>query len=138
MCMNCGCHEYNEKHKPTDITIDDLKAAAKGHDMEVEKAADNIREVREETTITELDFRWGEVYRETPPYNQGQKVARYYIAATPTEHVELPVSPELGRPEHSEYRWVTRDEAWGLLTPRVRAVLRWSDAIVRPRRRRHG
>ena len=42
MCMNCGCHEYGERHKPTDITIDDLKAAAKGHDMEVEQAADNI------------------------------------------------------------------------------------------------
>lgn len=25
-----------------DITLDDLKAAAKGHDMEVEQAADNI------------------------------------------------------------------------------------------------
>jgi len=30
------------KHKPTDITLSDLKAAAKGHDMEVEEAADNI------------------------------------------------------------------------------------------------
>ena len=42
MCMNCGCGEVNERHKPTDITIDDLKAAAKGHEMEVEEAADNI------------------------------------------------------------------------------------------------
>ena len=42
MCMNCGCGQINERHKPTDITIDDLKAAAKGHDMEVEEAADNI------------------------------------------------------------------------------------------------
>lgn len=90
-----------------------------------------IREVREETTITELDFRWGEVFRETPPYNHGAKVARYYIACTGCTHVELPVSPELGRPEHSEYRWVRRDEAWELLTPRVRAVLRWSDNILR-------
>ena len=42
MCMNCGCGQVNERHKPTDITIDDLTAAAKGHDMEVEEAADNI------------------------------------------------------------------------------------------------
>ncbi len=42
MCMNCGCGSYSEKHKPTDITIDMLKAAAEGHDMEVEQAADNI------------------------------------------------------------------------------------------------
>ena len=44
MCLNCGCHEYETKHKPTDITIDMLKAAAKGHDMDAETAADNIRE----------------------------------------------------------------------------------------------
>jgi len=42
MCMNCGCGEHDTKHKPTDITLSELKAAAKGHDMEVEKAADNI------------------------------------------------------------------------------------------------
>jgi hypothetical protein len=40
--MNCGCHEYDTKHKPTDITISDLEAAAKGHGMETEQAADNI------------------------------------------------------------------------------------------------
>lgn len=42
MCMNCGCGQPNERHKPTDITLDDLKAAAKGNDIEVEEAADNI------------------------------------------------------------------------------------------------
>lgn len=42
MCLNCGCGEHNERHKPTDITLDDLKAAADGHDMEVETAAENI------------------------------------------------------------------------------------------------
>jgi hypothetical protein len=41
MCLNCGCGEYNERHKPTDITLDDLRAAADGHDMAVEEAADN-------------------------------------------------------------------------------------------------
>ncbi len=44
MCMNCGCGDYNERHKPTDITADDLIAAAKGHDMEMEQAADNIHQ----------------------------------------------------------------------------------------------
>jgi len=32
----------------TDITIDDLTAAAKGHDMEVEEAADNIHNAARE------------------------------------------------------------------------------------------
>jgi hypothetical protein len=44
MCMNCGCGDYNERHKPTDITLDDLKAAAEGHDMDPEQAAENIHE----------------------------------------------------------------------------------------------
>ncbi len=48
MCMNCGCGMPETKHKPTDITIDDLKAAAKGHDMEVEQAADNIHDAARE------------------------------------------------------------------------------------------
>lgn len=51
MCLNCGCGEYNERHKQSDITLDDLQAAASGHDMRIEQAADNIhqaaREVRE-------------------------------------------------------------------------------------------
>ena len=42
MCLNCACGEFETKHKPTDITLSDLKAAAKGHDMEVEETADNI------------------------------------------------------------------------------------------------
>ena len=96
-----------------------------------------VREVEEETTLTGLRFRWGDVYRETHPYNQGRKVARYYIAEAPNTEVRLPPNPELGRPEHSEYRWVDRAEAWILLTPRVRAILEWTDSIIaRPLRRR--
>lgn len=90
-----------------------------------------IREVQEETTITQLDFRWGHVYRETPPYNHGRKIARYYIAETSTLRIKLPVNPILGRPEHSDYRWVTRSQAWRMLTPRVRAILEWADSVIR-------
>ena len=89
-----------------------------------------IREVEEETTINELYFRWGTVYRQTYPYNQGSKIARYYIAETPITDVELPINPKLGRPEHSEHCWVTRVEAWELLTPRVRAILKWADTVL--------
>lgn len=96
-----------------------------------------IREVEEETTLTELRFRWGDVYRETYPYNQGRKIARYYVAESLSTEVRLLANPELGRPEHSEYRWVSRTEAWTMLTPRVRAILEWTDNIIaRPVRRR--
>jgi hypothetical protein len=48
MCLNCACGEVETKHKPTDITLSDLRAAAKGHDMVVEQAADNIHNTAEE------------------------------------------------------------------------------------------
>ena len=42
MCMSCGCGKHNERHKPGDITLEDLKTAAQNHGMEVEQTADNI------------------------------------------------------------------------------------------------
>jgi 8-oxo-dGTP pyrophosphatase MutT (NUDIX family) len=84
-----------------------------------------IRETAEEAALTELAFRWGEAYRETAPY-RGGKVARYYLAETTQENITLPVSPELGRPEHDEWRWVDFDEAGRLLPPRLQPVLAWA------------
>lgn len=87
------------------------------------------REVREETGITDLRFRWGPVHTDTPAYAHG-KVARYYVAETGEDAVELPVSPELGRPEHEEYRWATRAEARALVVTRIAAVLEWAAALA--------
>lgn len=84
-----------------------------------------IRETREETTLDDLSFDWGEDYCETAPY-AGGKVARYYLAQTRSKAVTLPVSPELGRPEHHEYRWVTYEEARSLLPPRLLPILEWA------------
>ena len=88
-----------------------------------------VREVREETGIEDLQFRWGHEYIETGPYSRG-KVARYYAAATATEAVVLGVNPELGRAEHSEYCWVTLEQAQKLTTPRVWPVLRWAQRLT--------
>ena len=90
-----------------------------------------IREVQEETGITELQFRWGNQYRETGPYNHGRKIARYYIAETPASTVHLSDNPLLGRPEHNEYRWVNFAEARVMLTPRVLVILEWADRLIR-------
>jgi bis(5'-nucleosidyl)-tetraphosphatase len=91
-----------------------------------------IREVKEETGLSDLAFRWGEVYCETPPYGRG-KVARYYLAESQTGEVRLPVNPELGRPEHHEFRWVSYDEALKFLPPRLQAILAWAHGIVTAR-----
>jgi len=87
------------------------------------------REVEEETGLTDLDFPFGDAHRDTLPYSGG-KVARYYLAETGEETVELPVSPELGRAEHSEWRWVSFDEAEDLLRPRLALVLDWARTTI--------
>ena len=63
------------------------------------------------------------------PYS-GNKVARYYLGETEEVEIELPISKELGRPEHHEYRWVTYDEAEDLLPPRLAGVLDWAKRTI--------
>jgi len=87
------------------------------------------REVREETLIEELEFTWGEIYRETAPYSH-KKVARYYIAQTTTEGVTLPVNPLLGRPEHNEWRWVRFEQGLALCSPRLDPIMRWAGGTL--------
>jgi len=88
-----------------------------------------IREVGEETGVTDLSFDWGDRFFETGPYSRG-KVARYFIAATGQKDVEMGISPETGEPEHHEWRWVTFDEAYDLGSPRVRSIVQWGRQII--------
>ncbi len=87
------------------------------------------REVREESTIDDLEFSWGDLYRDTGPYTRN-KVARYYLAQTRTARVTLPVNPELGAAEHHEWRWVSFDDAMSLVSPRVAPVVEWARGVV--------
>jgi bis(5'-nucleosidyl)-tetraphosphatase len=88
-----------------------------------------LREVAEETSLRDLALPWGEAWRETPPY-AGGKVARYYLAESAEGTVVLPVSSELGRPEHHEFRWLELDAAAPLLPPRLKPVLGWAKTVV--------
>lgn len=88
-----------------------------------------VRETAEETGIDDLEFAWGHDYHETPPY-AGGKVARYYVARTRKEEIELPIRPELGRPEHHEYRWVDLGEALRLTVPRIQSAITWASGKV--------
>lgn len=87
------------------------------------------REVEEETGLTVLDFRWGEAYHETQPYSAG-KIARYYLAVSPEGVVHLPINPELGRPEHHEFRWCGISVARRLLPERLKPVLEWAHLSI--------
>jgi len=88
-----------------------------------------VRETAEEAGLADLEFPFGEGYRETMPY-AGGKVARYYLAVTKEDRITLPVSAELGRPEHHEGRWVDFTEAAALLPPRLRPVLEWAQRTL--------
>jgi 8-oxo-dGTP pyrophosphatase MutT (NUDIX family) len=83
------------------------------------------RECAEETGLTDLEFPFGDAHKDTLAY-AGGKVARYFLAETEALEIELPVSPELGRPEHHEWRWVSFEEAEELLPPRLGIVLDWA------------
>jgi bis(5'-nucleosidyl)-tetraphosphatase len=84
-----------------------------------------VREVQEETMLSDLRFRWGEDYCDTAPYSSG-KIARYFLAESPQQPVSLPVNAEIGRAEHHEFRWVTHAEAQRLLPERLQPVLEWA------------
>lgn len=88
-----------------------------------------VREVDEETSIDSLEFEWGDRHTETGPYNRG-KVARYYLASMEQEEVTMGIAPELGQPEHHEWRWVSFDEAYDLASPRVRLVVQWARRVM--------
>ncbi len=87
------------------------------------------REVREETSVDDLSFDWGDRFFETGPYSRG-KVARYFIASTRQADVEMGISPETGEPEHHEWRWVTFDQAYDLGSPRVKQIVQWARQII--------
>lgn len=84
-----------------------------------------LREAKEETGIDDFAFEFGGTWCDSAPY-AGGKVARYYLAVTKQDITALPVSPELGRPEHQEWRWVGLEEAGRLVRARLQPVLAWA------------
>lgn len=87
------------------------------------------REVAEETGISDIRLEWGEDYYQTRPY-AGGKVARFYLGRTETEKVVFGINPQLGGPEHHEYRWLGFTSARRLLVPRLQAVVDWAEQRV--------
>ena len=83
------------------------------------------RETTEETGLADLDFRWGTESVDTVMYGD-RKVATFFVAATRRVDITLPVNPQLGRPEHDEYRWASYAEAHGLLAERLQPILAWA------------
>ena len=83
------------------------------------------RETFEETGLAALDFHWGTECMDSAMYGD-HKIASYFLALATNGEVTLPVNPELGHPEHDEFRWVSYAEAQALLPPRLQPILDWA------------
>lgn len=84
-----------------------------------------VRETREESGLEHMEFSWGTESKDTAMYGD-RKVASYFLARAGEDLVALPVNPELGRPEHDEFRWATFAEAGRQLPPRLLPILEWA------------
>lgn len=91
-----------------------------------------LREVKEETGITILNFNWGKDYYETEVYGvtNKQKTASFFLAETTVTEVVMGINQELGKPEHEEYQWFTYSEALKHSVPRIRKVLKWANKKI--------
>jgi 8-oxo-dGTP pyrophosphatase MutT (NUDIX family) len=90
------------------------------------------RELAEETGIHDYSMPFGEASMDTEIYADG-KVATYFLACVSHQDIVLPISDELGRPEHDESRWVSAEEAKSLLPARLKLVLEWALEYLYPR-----
>jgi bis(5'-nucleosidyl)-tetraphosphatase len=92
------------------------------------------RESEEEAGISDLNFNWGHVFKETEPYtgpfNRKKKIARYYIAETAQVEVTFSINPEIGRPEHHEYRWLIFEELEKLSPERLLPIIEWANSLI--------
>jgi len=106
----------------------------KGHLEEGEShRAAAIRETLEEVTLVKgSDYSEIGLQPVAVTYGSGksQKTATYFFAdRVSSKEPFLPVSPELGKPENDEYRWVAYDDLQSLmpsrLQPVVNSILDW-------------
>jgi 8-oxo-dGTP pyrophosphatase MutT (NUDIX family) len=89
-----------------------------------------LRELQEETGLSQASLVGEDLFIETEPYARG-KVSRYYLAqVNPQEEVKLLPNPVSGIREHHEYRWVSYPEALALFVPRLQTVLNWAIKLL--------
>ncbi len=85
-----------------------------------------IRELAEETSLTLADATVSDTTAPVITYGSGsrKKQATYFLATRISKKEPfLPISPELGRPENDEYRWVPVADLSGLMPKRLTGVV---------------
>ncbi len=95
----------------------------KGHLKPREKSLEGaIRETREETRITDLDFRWGTESMIT-------NTLEVFLAATNQDPQILP-NPETRQYEHDGFHWVSLEKSLDLLKPYLLSVIIWAKGKI--------
>lgn len=89
-----------------------------------------IREVKEETGIEDLNFKWGKIFYETESYGCLNKTAYYFLAETKTLNVSIENNPLTGIKEHEEYKWVKIKDAKKMTVNRINRVLNWVEKRI--------
>lgn len=87
-----------------------------------------LRELEEETTLAEEDITLVGLHAPTITHGKGSKTkqATYFMAFRKSEKEPfLPVSAELGKPEHDEYRWVKVHNLNDLMPRRLLPVVEY-------------
>jgi 8-oxo-dGTP pyrophosphatase MutT (NUDIX family) len=89
-----------------------------------------LREVNEETGISNLTFPWGGAFARTAVYSR-DKVAYYSIATTTSTEITLAPNPQTGIKEHDEYRWVCWAHVRNLISPRLSCIIDWVESVTK-------
>ena len=89
-----------------------------------------IREVEEETALTALEFRWGEVYRETARYSARQGGAVLRRGQPRGQQSRCPSTPNWAGPSTTSSAGCSYAEAKRLLPERLQPILEWVHELV--------
>ena len=95
-----------------------------------DKLSKSFKEVKEETGIEDLNFKWGKIFYETESYGCLNKTAYYFLAETKTLSVSIENNPLTGIKEHEEYKWVKIKEAKKMTVNRINRVLNWVEKRI--------
>ena len=89
-----------------------------------------LREVKEETGIEDLNFKWGKIFYKTETYGRINKTAYYFLAETYTKNVFIENNPLTGIKEHEEYKWVKLNDAKEMTVYRIQKVIEWAEERI--------
>ncbi|QSR88335.1 NUDIX domain-containing protein [Methylacidiphilum caldifontis] len=88
-----------------------------------------LRETQEETGLINFEFPFNQNSKETEVYSKG-KIGKFFIAQLKEGEPVLLPSPELGRPEHHEWRWSSYEDAKKLLPIHLIPILDWANDLI--------